>query len=89
MKQKELTKCLWHLCENKTKNKFCNYKCKCKYHTNENRRRTKKRAIEYKGGKCQRCGYNRCVEALDFHHLDPSQKDFRISNGNNRAWDKT
>lgn len=33
--------------------------------------------VSYKGGICQRpgCGYSFCVEAMDFHHIDPSQKD--------------
>ena len=35
---------------------------------------------EARGGKCIRCGYNRCLKALEFHHLDPSKKDFTISN---------
>lgn len=39
----------------------------------------KKRCIEYKGGKCQICGYNRFYGALEFHHLDPNIKDFAIS----------
>lgn len=43
------------------------------------RRRTKLKLVEYKGGKCKNCGYNKCPEALTFHHLDPSQKDFTIS----------
>lgn len=34
-------------------------------------------SIEYKGGKCSICGYDKCVDALDFHHLDPSTKDER------------
>lgn len=29
--------------------------------------------------KCEKCGYDKCPEALDFHHKDPSQKDERIS----------
>lgn len=33
-----------------------------------------------RGGKCIRCGYNKCLKALEFHHLDPTQKDFTISN---------
>lgn len=46
-------------------------------------------AIEYKGGKCELCGYNKCVGALEFHHLDPEEKDFGISSdGNTRAWKK-
>ena len=24
---------------------------------------------EQRGGKCQRCGYNTCLKALEFHHL--------------------
>lgn len=40
------------------------------------RKRTKIALVEYKGGKCCICGYNKCIEALEFHHLDPSQKDF-------------
>ena len=26
------------------------------------------------GGRCSRCGYDKCLDALDFHHLDPSKK---------------
>jgi hypothetical protein len=33
-------------------------------------------AIAYKGGKCQKCGYDKCIGALDFHHLDPSIKEY-------------
>lgn len=35
--------------------------------------------IDYKGGKCQICGYNKCIRALDFHHRDPEKKDFGLS----------
>ena len=41
-------------------------------------KRWKKRkleAIEYKGGQCEICGYNKCANALEFHHLDPNTKD--------------
>ena len=45
-----------------------------------NRRRflIKEKCIEYKGGKCQFCGYNKCSASLTFHHLDPKKKDFII-----------
>lgn len=36
-------------------------------------------AVEYKGGKCSNCGYFRCVNALDFHHVDPSSKEHEIN----------
>jgi len=35
--------------------------------------------VLYKGGKCEICGYNKCLGALDFHHLNPNEKDFSIS----------
>ena len=30
--------------------------------------------VEYKGGKCEQCGYNKCIEALEFHHKSPNEK---------------
>lgn len=38
----------------------------------------KKRLVDYKGGKCVICGYNRYFGALEFHHLDPTQKELKI-----------
>jgi 5-methylcytosine-specific restriction endonuclease McrA len=35
----------------------------------------KKRAIEYKGGECTHCGYDRYYGTLEFHHLDPLEKE--------------
>ena len=53
------------------------------------RRRLKQKAIDYKGGCCQVCEYNKCNSALEFHHLDPSQKDFHLGqSGHTRAWDR-
>ena len=43
-------------------------------------------AVEYKGGKCRICGYDKCAGALDFHHKNPLEKDFTIS-GNAGKWD--
>lgn len=51
------------------------------------RRIIKEKAVDYKGGKCQNCGYNKCINALDFHHIDPREKDFTIS-GNAGKWEK-
>jgi len=39
----------------------------------------KQEAVDYKGGKCVICDYDKCLGALAFHHLDPSKKDFAIS----------
>lgn len=54
------------------------------------RRKLKILAVDYKGGKCEKCGYDKCIDALEFHHVDPANKDFSIShNGNTRSWDET
>ena len=45
----------------------------------QTRQRIKQWALEYKGNKCEICGYNKCSEALDFHHTDMSQKEFNLS----------
>lgn len=39
----------------------------------------KRKCVEYKGGKCSICGYNRYFGSLDFHHLDPTKKESDIS----------
>lgn len=42
--------------------------------------RTKLKLIEYKGGKCKVCGYDKPIpSAYNFHHRDPLKKDFTIS----------
>jgi hypothetical protein len=57
-------------------------------HVKTFRKRTKEKAVEYKGGKCNICNYDRCVSALEFHHLEPSKKDFTLSQSMNTAWNK-
>lgn len=52
------------------------------------RRRTKLKLIAYKGGKCELCGYSKeCANCYDFHHLDPTQKDFGIG-GKSYAYER-
>ena len=51
------------------------------------RKKVRRMAVAYKGGKCARCGYDRCIEALEFHHTDPTKKDFGVSSkGYTRSW---
>lgn len=51
-----------------------NYEC-----VKSHRHSIKEQLVNYKGGKCQICGYNNCIEALDFHHLNSKEKEFTIS----------
>lgn len=51
------------------------------------RRRYKAKAVSFLGGKCSRCGYDRCLGALTFHHVNRNEKSFGISqSGFTRAW---
>jgi hypothetical protein len=43
------------------------------------RRRVKAQLVAEAGGACVLCGYSRHLGALQFHHLEPSRKEFRIA----------
>lgn len=47
----------------------------------------KYRMIFVMGDKCCICGYNRSRTALEFHHINPAEKDFTLSGNANRGWD--
>ena len=52
------------------------------------RKKLREMAREYKGGKCQICGYDKCSRALSFHHIDPKTKKFGIAfKGLTRSWE--
>ena len=40
------------------------------------------------GGKCQECGYNKNIAALEFHHIDPNEKEFHLGNAKTTNLDK-
>jgi hypothetical protein len=72
-----------------TRRKYCSKKCaKAKQWENgkvEHKIKRKHRGlsrkqlvIDYKGGKCIKCGYSKCIRAMTFHHRDPSQKVFTL-----------
>lgn len=87
----------------KTELRFCNkhgdttfvkrkngyYKCRaCAVEYVDVRRKLiKQKAVDYMGGKCSHCGYSKYVGALEFHHLDPKEKDFGIS-GKVLGWER-
>lgn len=53
------------------------------------RLKLKQLSVDYKGGCCERCGYKKSLSALEFHHLDPNEKDFSISkNGDTKSWER-
>ena len=64
------------------------YRCKkCSVEAVQRRReKLKLLAVEYKGGECEVCGYKKCVNALEFQHIDPNEKEFGVGeNGYTRS----
>lgn len=57
-----------------------------KCHWNDKRKAHKQRCVDYKGGGCWICGYNDCLAALDFHHVDRAHKKFEISTAIKYKW---
>lgn len=60
------------------------------YHRKENKEKVlgkaksrqvnnKQKAVEYMGGSCSICNYNRCLDALHFHHKNPKEKETKVS----------
>ena len=64
------------------------YRCKrCRIErVSQRRRQIKRKLVEEAGGKCLICGYDRCQQVLQFHHLDPTTKEFHLGqNGVTRS----
>jgi transposase len=57
------------------------YRCKrCRSQAVARRRRKMKALLVGEaGGRCRLCGYDRCLGALEFHHLDPEMKRMPLS----------
>jgi hypothetical protein len=53
--------------------RFCQ---SCVYKKRTQTVRTK--LVELVGNSCWLCGYNRCLNAIDFHHIDPRNKVYNI-----------
>ena len=64
----------------------------CKPCTNnqtlDRQRKLKEQAVAYKGGSCLHCGYDKYYGALEFHHLDPTQKEFSLAHQHCTKFDK-
>lgn len=62
--------------------KKCN---SCRSNERVDRAALKREMVAYKGGRCQVCGYNRCLRALCFHHVDRASKRFMFAGSHNRS----
>ncbi len=50
------------------------------------RRNKIRRLKNHFGGKCVICGYDKCLDALDFHHKNPEEKKFSLREYRGRAY---
>jgi hypothetical protein len=57
------------------------YKAKCKSCQKQyDRSKFRNTVSEIMGGYCCKiCGYSKCLEAIEFHHIDPSIKEWKLS----------
>lgn len=93
MEIKYCTKC----CENKniddffkkrTEKRVCSWCKSCLYKVQKQRWTDRKlQAIALFGNKCSICGYSKNYAALEFHHLDPTQKEFDWKSLRLKNWD--
>jgi 5-methylcytosine-specific restriction endonuclease McrA len=65
--------------------KYCSVRCKDKHLITAHRHKRKQMAVEYKGGECTECGTK---HDLQFHHVNPADKVFQISDGYALSWEK-
>jgi hypothetical protein len=70
---------------------YCSNKCKQKHHWNRVKEQTntyhsqtiralkrKLHLIELAGGGCVKCGYNKNLASLEFHHKNPEEKESKL-----------
>lgn len=73
----------------KKTNEYYHSYCKvCLYRLQKERWKDRKqKAIELMGGKCSACGYDKNYAALEFHHLDPKEKEFDFGKMRQYKWE--
>jgi hypothetical protein len=72
-------KCDYRNCNNITNKKYCSSRCKNIDGTFIHMTEKRIKAINLLGGKCSKCSYDKYTGALQFHHVNPSEKDFGLS----------
>jgi 5-methylcytosine-specific restriction endonuclease McrA len=80
-----------HILNGKTEAGTQKYKCTLcsRKAVNKHRADYKQKMVDHAGGKCQLCGYNKYIGALQFHHKDPKEKDFILSRRHmGLGWDR-
>ena len=69
----------------KTKDQYNNY---MKFYIGNKYLLLKQKAVQYKGNKCVKCGYDKCLAALVFHHRNPNEKEMDWRYLRKCSWNK-
>lgn len=68
---------------------FTSYCKKCNHEVKYSiLKRRKIEILNIFGNKCSICGYDKCKAALEFHHTNPNEKEFSLSNAKTTNLDK-
>jgi hypothetical protein len=78
-----------HFCSSQSESSGFRWICKAcaSKQTTQKQKDQKQKCLEYKGSKCEICGYRKSSRSLHFHHTDPTQKDFTIAKYRMRSWE--
>jgi 5-methylcytosine-specific restriction endonuclease McrA len=82
MKEKYITKgCKYHgeteFILEPSRNSYRCKKCRSN-NVSKRRRKVKEKLVNVFGGKCILCNYSKYIGALDFHHLNPNEKEYGL-----------
>lgn len=84
--EEEKKVCEFHL--KKTESRYSSWCKKCLYKYQKKRWiDRKKKAVHLMGSECSICGYDKNYAALDFHHVDPSEKEADWKSLRLKKWD--
>jgi hypothetical protein len=90
MQPREIRTCVKHGNTIFVKENNGQFRCmKCRiFYVSQNRIRLKQKLVDYFGGSCSICGYNKSIWALEFHHINPDEKKFGLGSGCTVSWQK-
>ena len=86
-KKCQITKPLSEFYKKNTEKRYSSWCKQCVYNYQKERWiKRKYEAINLLGGSCVKCGYNKCIAALEFHHLDATQKEYDWNDLRLQSW---
>ena len=75
----------WYKRLNKKSQRYQDYIEHQRDNQKRNLRARKTYLVTLAGGKCIKCGYSKSIAALQFHHINPDEKECRVTGGSLEA----